>query len=130
MKALFANIDRITEEERKTLARDLHDELGQVLTSLKMNISFLKSKIEQKSYDDVKILLELEEMTNIIDLSKTNVKNLIRSLRPEYLDNLGLIPALNYLIDEFRKATKITMDFKHNFEELKIDAQKKILYTE
>ncbi|MBK7981881.1 MAG: PAS domain S-box protein [Ignavibacteriae bacterium] len=124
LKALFANIDRITEEERKTLARDLHDELGQVLTSLKMNISFLKSKIEQKSYDDVKILLELEEMTNIIDLSKTNVKNLIRSLRPECLDNLGLIPALNYLIDEFRKATKITMDFKHNFEELKIDAQK------
>lgn len=121
LRLLFTNLDKIREDERKAIARELHDELGQVLTSLNMNLSLLKNNVKKGKFDENQLLSELDEMSIIIDESKSNIKELIRSLRPEYLDNLGLIPALNFLIEEFGKNSKINVKFDYNFEEIDID---------
>ncbi|MFZ1290356.1 MAG: PAS domain S-box protein [Melioribacteraceae bacterium] len=124
LRALFANIDNIREDERKILARELHDELGQVLTSLNMNLSLLKNNIEHNLYDEKQLISDLDEISQIVNASKINIKKIIRSLRPEYLDNLGLIPALNHLIEEYQKSKNININFIHNFDEANIDSQK------
>jgi PAS domain S-box-containing protein len=121
LRALFTNLDKIKEQDSKLLARELHDELGQVLTSLRMNLSLLKNHLQNNTLDKKKLLIEFEEMSNIIDESKKNIKNLIRSLRPEYLDNLGLITALDHHIKEFNRNTDIKVNFKHNLSEIKLD---------
>ncbi|MBK8945986.1 MAG: PAS domain S-box protein [Ignavibacteriae bacterium] len=129
LRALFANIDNVREDERKNLARELHDELGQVLTSLNMNLSLLKNNIENNLFDNNQLISELTEMSEIIDESKINMKKLIRSLRPEYLDNLGLIPAINHLIEEFNKNKSVCINLNCNFDEINFDPKKEnILY--
>lgn len=121
LRSLFTNLDKIKEQDNKLLARELHDELGQVLTSLRMNLSLLKNHLQNNTLDKKKLLIEFEEMSYIIDESKINIKNLIRSLRPEYLDNLGLITALDHHIKEFKRNTDIKVNFNHNLFEIKLD---------
>ncbi len=129
LRLLFANLDNIREEERKTIARELHDELGQVLTSLNMNLSLLKNNVKNGMFNETQLLSELNEMSHIIDDSKKNIKELIRSLRPEYLDNLGLIPALTFLVEEFKNNSEINVEFIHNFEEIEMGSHKEnIIY--
>jgi signal transduction histidine kinase len=129
LSLLYANLANIREDERKVIARELHDELGQVLTSLNMNLSLLKNNVKNKLLDETRLINELEDMSKIIDESKINIKKLIRTLRPEYLDNLGLIPALNHLVEEFSKNTNMNIDFNYNDEDIRIEPNKEnIIY--
>ena len=118
LRELFANLDNMREEERKTVARELHDELGQVITSIKMNLSLLQNSVQKDKYDKEYIVSEINEMQHIIDISKDNIKDLIRYLRPEFLDNLGIIVALNHIIDQTIKNSGVEIEFNHNVENI------------
>lgn len=120
IRAMFTKLDIVLEEERKMLARELHDELGQVLTSIKMNLSLLHNSIKNKNYDEEYLLAEMLEMQSNIDMSNKTMRNLIQFLRPEYLDNLGLIIALKHHFEEFQKKNDLNISFTYSDEDLNI----------
>ena len=125
MRALATHLQNIREEERASIAREMHDELGQFLTSLKMNIAFTKRELlGSKPNQSKKIILdEFQTMNATIDRAVTGVRKLITRLRPELLDKLGLIAALEWYSEEFQKGTKINCEFKSEFEEISLSSE-------
>ena len=120
LQALTAHLQRIREEEREFIAREMHDELGQILTSLKMNIVFLKRELEKNTSAEMKnkILAEFEFINLTIDKAVSEVRKLITQLRPELLDKLGLVPALEWYAEEYSKRTNIKCEFTSECGEL------------
>ncbi|MCF8356450.1 MAG: PAS domain S-box protein [Melioribacteraceae bacterium] len=132
-QALLKNLNRhlqdAREHERESVAREIHDEIGQVLSSVKLNISMIIRDLKNSGEQDlVKILEELASINKVIDASVEGTRILIRKLRPDILDKLGLLPALEWQIKETQKIFKGEIRFLHNFEEeIKFSPQKDIV---
>lgn len=94
MEALSQRLVEAQEVERRYLARELHDDIGQVLTSIKLNLQAIKAQgVDGDSREAVEVSL------SAVDGAIQRVRHLSRDLRPSVLDDLGLIPALRSLID-------------------------------
>jgi PAS domain S-box-containing protein len=110
LRKLSAHLQHIREMESAKIARELHDGLGQDLTALKFNLSLLKKKFDQL-YIEVKEKTELDEKINITySLSETlleNIRKITNNLRPTILDNLGLVAAMEWMVEDFRQKTGI-----------------------
>lgn len=119
-RALSAHYQKIREDERAAIAREMHDELGQILTSLKMNIVFIRRELEESESIGIKnkMLKEFQLMNMTIDKAVSQIRKLITQLRPELLDKLGLIAALEWYSEEYKKTTRINCVFTSEFEEL------------
>lgn len=129
LRRLASHLQNIREEERSAIAREIHDEIGQVLAGLKMNLTMLGREIKdtRKHVPDSKIIEEINSMNTIIDKSVQDVRKLIHKLRPEILDSLGLIEALEWQVNEFIKASEIKCSFKHKLKKLKLDKTAEIV---
>lgn len=102
LRKLASHDDGVREIERKNIARELHDELGQLLTVLKMNISLL-----QMRYDELPDLVEkTEEMRLLVEKTIGVVRNTVSNLRPAALD-LGIVGALEWLVEDFARHTGV-----------------------
>jgi PAS domain S-box-containing protein len=104
LRSLAERLQLIREEERATVAREIHDDLGQVLTALKMDISSLqrKSNVEPSELTD-----RTDKMLELVNSSIQTVKRIATELRPGILDDLGLFSAIEWLFEEFQNRTKI-----------------------
>jgi PAS domain S-box-containing protein len=98
------------EGERAAIARELHDELGQALTALRLDAVWLEKKLKARN-DDVAV--RSRAMSDLIDKTIDAVRNMAVRLRPGVLDNLGLIPALEWLVDDFEKRLAVSCTFRH-----------------
>jgi PAS domain S-box-containing protein len=98
------------EKERSAIARELHDELGQVLTALRMDSVWLKSRLKQR---DEEAAGRVSSMCELIDKTIEAVRGLALRLRPGVLDNLGLVDALEWFTADFERRTGITCVFEH-----------------
>jgi len=96
LRALAAHQARLLEDDRKHIAREIHDELGQLLTALKMDISLLRLG----AGDDTALQGKLEDMRRLVDQTMNVVRHVATNLRPSALD-LGLLPAIEWLADDF-----------------------------
>jgi signal transduction histidine kinase len=94
LQALSARLLEVQEMERRHLARELHDEVGQALTSVKINLQTMK-----RLNDSSELATYLEDGIRIIDRALNQVRALSFDLRPSLLDDLGLVPALRSLVD-------------------------------
>jgi len=113
LRNLTAHLDSVREEERANMSRMIHDELGQALTALKMDVCWLKKNLT----DSQKSLTELtDSMIKLIDETFQKVRWLSTILRPTWLDDLGLTDTMKWLTEEFQEMTdikcKITIDRK------------------
>ena len=107
LRALTTKLEKIREEERINLSRELHDNLGQSLTGLKMDVAWLARKISKKGTDQLESILEkTRSMTGLIDSTINEVRRISSDLRPNLLDHLGLLPALDWLAGDFTKRTE------------------------
>lgn len=109
LRRLSGSIMTNQEKERKALARELHDELGQVLTALRMDAVWLSELVPRKN---LKARERALEMCRLIDKSIDDVRGLATRLRPGVLDDLGLIDALEWYITEFERRTGIACIFQ------------------
>ena len=118
LRQLSAHLQSIREKERTRIARELHDELGQLLTALNTDIILLKNKIptEQKIISD-----SVESMSSLVDLSMQTVKRIYMGLRPGMLDHLGLTAAIAWQAEEFSRRTGITCNVSFSPEDMAID---------
>jgi two-component system sensor histidine kinase UhpB len=128
LRALAAHLQNIRETERTAIAREIHDELGQVLTSLKMNLTFMDKAISKdKSISSKKELHdEITSMTSVIDNSVRRIRKIITELRSEVLDNLGLIPAIEWQVDEFNKKSGIETNIENQWGEADVNKDSSI----
>lgn len=126
LRALAARLQTIREEERTDIARELHDELGQALTALKMDVAALISHLPARS----KTLRErAQNISEQIDATIKTVRRMASQLRPGMLDDLGLAPSMEWYAQEFQTRTGIAVETNVVEEELALNhAQATALY--
>ena len=112
LRELSANLQNVREEEKTRIARELHDDLGQQLTALKMDISSVELAIETTAQPQ--LLQQLREMRRLIDATVASVRRIAADLRPVMLDDLGLIPAIEWLANDF--TNRYGIDVKRHIE--------------
>ncbi len=96
------------EEERARLARELHDELGQVLTSLKLEFMWLVDELRKNEpKPGIQLVNKLQALTGLIELSIQSVRQISSDLRPAVLDHLGLKEAIEWETTKFEARTGI-----------------------
>jgi PAS domain S-box-containing protein len=104
VRRLSVHLQNIREEERVRIAREIHDELGQQLTVLKMGISWLSKKINSK---EDKIQQKMNDLSGLIDNTVKTVRRISSELRPGILDDLGLVAAMEWHAKEFENRSVI-----------------------
>ncbi|MCH7614109.1 MAG: PAS domain S-box protein [Candidatus Marinimicrobia bacterium] len=115
LQALSLHIQRMQEEERTRISREIHDELGQSLTGIKMDLVWLKDEISlgQKPLVD--------KLIKFIDTTMKIVQRISTQLRPVILDDLGLIAAIEWQIQDFQNRSGINCELYFETEDISID---------
>lgn len=115
LRELSAALQSIREEEKTRIARELHDELGQALTALKMDASAIASELMPAQTELAK---RAEDMKQSIDQTVASMRRIAADLRPLMLDNLGLAPTLEWLTRDFSQRAGIPVELVMPHEEL------------
>ncbi len=110
IEALSSRILTAMEEERTRLARELHDELGQALTAVKLDLQLLGSQLSASHGK----LNRLKQTIDLVDYTINLVRRQSVSLRPPALDDMGLLPAIDEMIKGFMKRTGIKTEISNN----------------
>lgn len=109
LRKLTAHIQTAREEEKTRIAREIHDDLGGTLTALKMDVYRLAGKLSANE-QTAPLLERVESMTQLIDNAVGVTRRVISDLHPTILDDLGLVAALEWQCDQFRKRTGIACE--------------------
>ncbi len=104
LRNLTARLQVIREEERRRIAREIHDELGQALTGLKLDLSWLGGQLPKTGPD---LGGEVKSILGRIDATIDSVRRIATELRPSVLDQLGLPAAMEWQVEEFERRTGI-----------------------
>jgi PAS domain S-box-containing protein len=104
LRALSQYLQSVREEERTFMAREIHDELGQALTATKMDLTWISKHLSPKQ---TLLAEKIAILSNLIDATIQTVRRVATELRPGMLDDLGLVPALEWQIQEFSRRTGI-----------------------
>ncbi|MDB5249229.1 MAG: domain S-box protein [Segetibacter sp.] len=116
LRELASHLQNIREEERTNMAREIHDELGQQLTVLKMDISWLNKKLTKK--DEV-VAKKIKGVLELIDGTINTVRKISAELRPSILDDFGVAEAIEWQSTNFTKHTGIPVEFSSNVNDYK-----------
>ena len=114
---LSAHRDTVREDERRSIAREIHDELGQALTALKIDVDWLSRKLPEEAGVGGK----LRSMSNILAGTVDSVRRIAENLRPGMLDDLGLAAAIEWQVEQFGERTGIDCELIMNREEFNLD---------
>lgn len=127
LRALAAQLQNVREVERENIARDVHDELGQLLSGINLNILFLRDLLDKDNKIEVEDFhRHLLEIKNMVDKGIQSVRNIAEGLRSYVLDHLGLVQAINEYCKDFQNISKIKCEVTASDEEIKIPAEKNI----
>lgn len=118
IRALATHLQNIREEERTSIAREIHDELGQQLTGLKMDILWLARKLGKQ---DDEIEKKIKSTVQLTDETVRTVRRIATELRPSILDDLGLIAAIEWHSTEFENRFSIQTVFKSELSQLDLE---------
>jgi signal transduction histidine kinase len=109
LRALLARLQRLREEERTRIAREVHDVLGQMLTGLKMDMAWCERRFPRIADEPLRQTLQekLAGTSRLLDAMIDSVQKISRELRPSVLDNIGLGAALEFEARQFQERTGI-----------------------
>jgi PAS domain S-box-containing protein len=123
LRALAGRLHSVREAERSQVAREIHDVLGQELTSLKMDAAFLLRRIEHPDpLEREPLAARLQDMIAQLDATLLTVRRIATELRPGVLDDLGLIAALLWQAKEFQARAGVVVELCCNTDEVPIDS--------
>ncbi len=111
LRDLLNRLEWIRDDEKKRISLEIHDQLGQELTASKLGLFYLKQQIENKDKSVERKENISKKINELIELSSNTIKTVRRiahQLRPVILDDLGLIPALEWMIKNFNENTDIS----------------------
>jgi signal transduction histidine kinase len=106
LREMSAAMHDVREAERTRIARELHDELAQWLTAIKMDVTWLSSRLPG---DQPRLLERADKMKQLVDTTVTAVRRIAADLRPVMLDDLGLVPSIEHVAHTFSERTGIAV---------------------
>ncbi|MGH8634918.1 MAG: histidine kinase, partial [Burkholderiales bacterium] len=115
LRDLYQQMHEVREAERVRIARELHDELAQWLTALKMDASWLAGHLPR---EEERMRERVERMKGIVDSTIVSVRRIASDLRPAMLDDLGLVPAIEHMLHQFSQRTGIVVGLDANASEV------------
>jgi len=118
LRALSVFLQTVREEERKRIARELHDELGQALTALKIDLDWLEARHVAQ---DAKVAGKLRSMGQVLGTTVESVRRIAEDLRPGMLDDLGLAAAIEWQVEQFQERSGIRCELSMNRDEFELD---------
>lgn len=121
LRNLSRHIQTVREEESKRISRKIHDELGQALTAIKMDLAWLTHRFPKEYINQRQIYEKIESMSELLDMTIQSTQRISAELRPGLLDDLGLIPAIEWQIQDFQSRTAIRCSMKINVAEVELD---------
>jgi PAS domain S-box-containing protein len=117
LRQLTAHLQTIREEERKRIGREIHDELGQQLTAIKMDVAWIDKKTSE---DETAVKGKLKNIITLLDGSNVSVRKILNELRPAALDDHGLREALEWQSRQFTESTGIPVRFTATVSDVKL----------
>lgn len=121
LRDLAARLQSVREEERASIAREIHDELGQACTAIKMDLALISRKITK---GQTQLRTKIESSMQLVDDMIVTLRRIASDLRPRALDDLGLAAALEWQCQEFEKRTGIHCQLILPAEPLNLDAER------
>lgn len=104
LSALLSRIEKARESERRRIARELHDDLGQELSALRYSLGFTRRRYEK---EPTEISANLADLDGLLERTVTTIRNLIAELRPRVLDDLGLTAAARWLLSRTKERSQL-----------------------
>lgn len=123
---LLKNFQKKVEEEKKTISREIHDQLGQELTAIKMDVSILNKNILKINDPDLREEMhnEINSINSLVNRAVNSVRELATKLRPGVLDKLGLAEAIRWIAKDYSSRGQLEFDININSEDIEIDDDK------
>jgi PAS domain S-box-containing protein len=121
LRGLAARLQSVREEERASIAREIHDELGQACTAIKMDLALIGRKISKRQ---AQLHAKIESSMRLVDDMIVTLRRIASDLRPRTLDDLGLAAALEWQGQEFEKRTGIHCQVVLPVEPLDLDPER------
>ena len=123
LRSLSAHLQSVREEERRCIASEIHDELGQVLTTLKLDLSWLKTRLAKENNQ---LSTSVQSMSDLVDKTIESVQRISSELRPGVLDHLGLSDAIEWLAGEVCGRKGLQYDIIIEPEDIELDQNRSI----
>lgn len=121
LRALAAHLESVREDERTQIAREIHDELGQLLTGIKIDLSWMAGRL---SGDQDALRTKVRTIVTLIDTTIQSVRRIASELRPGLLDDLGLMAAIEWQVQEFQSRTGIPTRLTAEPSEFELDRER------
>jgi PAS domain S-box-containing protein len=121
LRALAAHLQSVREEERTSIAREIHDELGQACTAIKMDLALIGHKATKRQ---TRLRAKVDSAIQLVDGMIVTLRRIASELRPRTLDDLGLNPALEGQAQEFENRTRIRCRITLPKEPIVLDAER------
>jgi signal transduction histidine kinase/ligand-binding sensor domain-containing protein len=124
LRALAVRLQSVREEERTRLSREIHDELGQIMTGLKMDLAWIRRRVLDlgQGIPDA-VAQRMGQMNSLLEDAIHTVRKIASQLRPAILDDLGLIPAMEWQARDFSERTGIPCGLALGMEDLVLDRE-------
>lgn len=123
LRELAAFLETVREEERTRIARELHDELGQALTALRMDLGWLRGKCTAADSLGQAAAERVATALGVVEQSIVSLRRISEDLRPAMLDSLGLAAAIEHHATQFSQRTGIPCRLRMNREEFDLDGK-------
>jgi len=121
LKFLTRELINSQEEERKRISRELHDELGQALTAITLDLKIIERALDPET--DQVIAQRISETRVIADEIDQKISELALDLRPSLLDDLGLIPTINWYVERYAKRAEVEIKLEVNDQEKRLSSE-------
>ena len=121
LRALAAQLAELTETERQQLAQELHDQVGQNLTALGINLNIVQTQLPEESTDLLRS--RVDESLSLVEQTAERIRDVMANLRPPVLDDYGLVSALRWYGEQFARRTDIAVIVEGEEPVPRLDAQ-------
>jgi signal transduction histidine kinase len=122
LRTILARQLSVREEERTMMAREIHDDLGQILAALKTDLILLNNKLNDRneSASTIQFSSEIQSMSNLVDSAIAAMRRVITELRSEVLEHHGLKAAIEWQAQEFQSRTKIPVEIRSHLKTIEM----------
>jgi len=128
LKKFAAHLQSVREEERLMLAREIHDELGQILIAIKIDLGMNKQKVLKQIKGELaeELLADYDNLFGLVDNTIKTARKIMTDLRPEVLHLLGFVEAVKLYAASFQSRHKINCVFENNIPDLELNSQQTV----